>query len=267
VKPYLSICASYRWEGPYLREWVAFHRVAGVEKFFLYDNLSDDEHLEALAPYLDDGTVELCHWPTYPKGQMAAYRHCVTEHAGDSRWIAFIDVDEFLFSPAGRPLSDVLSRYERWPGVGVNRVTFGTSGHERRPPGLVIESYTRRIEIPGVKESVKSVVDPARANSPLNPHVFSYSEGAAVDERDQPLDGTFSPTGSCSDLRINHYYTKSEEELQLKFSRPHAGGNMRRGAASAGKGLRDDRLYGVPDDTILRYLPDLRAELERVARP
>jgi hypothetical protein len=32
---YLSICAMYRNEAPYLREWVAFHRLMGVERFYL----------------------------------------------------------------------------------------------------------------------------------------------------------------------------------------------------------------------------------------
>ena len=263
MKPYLSICASYKWEGPYLREWVAFHRVVGVERFFLYDNDSDDEHLAALAPYAEEGTVELRHWPEYP-GQMKAYAHCLAEHAGDSRWIAFVDVDEFLFSPQGRPLPEVLARYERWPGVGVNRVTFGTSGHETRPDGLVIESYGRRLEVPGMTSSVKSVVDPTRATHPLNVHVFAYTEGEAVDEHEEPLNGAFAQSPSCDDLRINHYYTKSDEELLRKHTRPQAGGRMREGASFAGKGIRDDRRFGVPDDTIQRYLPALRAELERV---
>src|SRR5215212_567322 len=162
-KPYLSICASYRWEGPFLREWVAFHKLVGVERFFLYDNDSDDEHREALAPYVDEGTVDVLHWPEYPMGQVKAYAHCLEAHAGDARWIAFVDVDEFLFSPAGRPVPEVLRRYERWPGVGVNRVLFGASGHETRPPGLVVENYVRRLEIPGLTSSVKSIVDPARA--------------------------------------------------------------------------------------------------------
>ena len=34
---YLSICAVYRDEGPYLREWIEFHRLVGVERFYLYD--------------------------------------------------------------------------------------------------------------------------------------------------------------------------------------------------------------------------------------
>jgi hypothetical protein len=267
VKPYLSICAIYRWEGPYLREWVAFHRTVGVERFFLYDNNSDDDHLEALAPYVDEGTVELQHWPRYPNGQYPAYAHCLTEHAQDSRWIAFLDVDEFLFSPIGLPLPEILARYERWPGIGVTRVTFGTSGHERRPAGLVLESYTRRLEHPGTGNSVKSVVDPARTLHPLNPHVFAYTEGEAVDEQEQPLEGAFSPTRSSAELRINHYFTKSDQEMVLKMSRPDASGQVRKVADAnpPGKGIRDDRRVGVPDDTILRYLPALHAELDRVA--
>ena len=35
---YLAICAIYRDEAPYLREWIEFHRLVGVEHFFLYDN-------------------------------------------------------------------------------------------------------------------------------------------------------------------------------------------------------------------------------------
>ena len=54
-KPYLSICAIYRWEGPYLREWVAFHKLMGIERIYLYNNRSEDDgHREALAPYVDD---------------------------------------------------------------------------------------------------------------------------------------------------------------------------------------------------------------------
>jgi hypothetical protein len=265
MKPYLSICASYRWEGPFLREWVAFHRVVGVERFFLYDNNSDDEHLEALAPYIEDGTVVLRHWPEYPMGQVKAYANCLDEHAGDSRWIAFIDIDEFLFSPSGDQLPEVLRRYEAWPGVGVNRVLFGASGHETRPAGLVVENYTRRLEIPGMVESVKSVVDPGRAARPLNPHVFEYTDGHAVDELERPLEGTFAQAPSRELLRINHYYTKSDEERVVKFSRPHAGGWHREGPSFRGKALREDRRFGVDDDMILRYLPALRDELERVA--
>ena len=178
-KPYLSICAIYRWEGPYLREWVAFHRLMGVERFFLYDNRSDDEHREALAPYLEDGTVELTEWPMFP-GQVQAYTDCIERHREDSRWIAFIDIDEFLFSPTGRPLPEVLARYERWAGVGVNRVTFGTSGHETRAAGpRAGELHAAHRRIPSArKTAIKSIVDPRRVVRGPGPAPLRVSRGA-----------------------------------------------------------------------------------------
>ena len=39
---YLAICAIFRDEAPFLDEWIAFHRLMGVEHFFLYDNGSVD---------------------------------------------------------------------------------------------------------------------------------------------------------------------------------------------------------------------------------
>jgi hypothetical protein len=238
----------------------------GVERFFLYDNRSDDEHLDALAPYLNDGTVELTEWPMFP-GQVQAYTDCIERHRDDSRWIAFIDIDEFLFSPTGRPLPEVLARYERWAGVGVNRVTFSTSGHETRPPGLVLENYTRRIVVPNTrKTAIKSIVDPRRVARALGPHHFEYLEGQLVDEAENPLEAQHSVTDTCDVLRVNHYFTRSEEERMAKLHRPRAGGGeLRPEVIRAGQGIREDRRFGVDDDAILGHLPALRAELERVA--
>src|SRR6478672_10434930 len=100
---YLGVAAIYRWEAENLREWVAFHRVVGVDRFFLYDNASEDDHLEALAPFVEDGSVTVHPWPVFP-GQGSAYDHALARHGGEVRWIAFLDVDEFFFSPTGRPL-------------------------------------------------------------------------------------------------------------------------------------------------------------------
>ena len=49
---YLAACTIYRDDAAYLAEWIEFHRLMGVERFFLYDNGSTDDHREVLAPYL-----------------------------------------------------------------------------------------------------------------------------------------------------------------------------------------------------------------------
>ena len=52
---YLAACTIYRDDADYLGEWIEFHRLVGVERFVLYDNGSTDDHLDVLAPYLEEG--------------------------------------------------------------------------------------------------------------------------------------------------------------------------------------------------------------------
>ena len=265
---YLSICAVYRDEAPYLREWVEFHRLVGVERFFLYDNRSGDEHREVLAPYVADGSVTIHDWPQWP-AQIQAYDHCLKQHSEDSRWIAFIDLDEFLFSPEGTPLAGVLREFEEFPGVGVNWAVFGSSGHRTTPAGLVIESYLRRTDDPGINRHIKSIVDPRRVRGFCVPHFFMYDQGLAVDEQQRPITGPpYSHTDGVSfdRLRLNHYATKSEEEFRLKLARGPADSSIpKRERFSEAQLARIARQYDeVEDRTILMHLPQLR---ERLASP
>jgi hypothetical protein len=253
---YLAVCAIYRDEAPYLREWIEFHRLVGVERFFLYDHESVDAHLAVLAPYLEGGIVEVSPAPEFP-WQTRSYTDCLQRHADDARWIAFIDIDEFLFSPLGRPVSDVLREYERWPGVGVNWVNFGSSGHRDQPPGLVIGSYPYRAISPDGERTVKSVVDPTRAVRALDAHSFDYRDGHAVDERRRAITGDprfRSESASVERLRINHYTTKSESEWRKKRERV---------AVAFGKPRPPrDPLHGiVRDEVVQTYVPLVKRRL------
>jgi hypothetical protein len=255
---YLSVCAIYRDEASYLREWIEFHRLVGVERFFLYDNRSVDDHLDVLRPYIEEGIVVLHDWPM-PQGQLPAYEHCVSEHGGESRWIAFIDLDEFLFSPTGRPLPEVLVEYERWPAVGANWAVFGPSGHVRRPPGLVIENYVERLDV-AANKTIKSIVDPSRVTRFLGVHRFGYDRLGTVDENHYPIFGGQTKSVSFERLRINHYFTKSVEEYRERSDRKRPDPAM---VEREFDPVRLSRWEEVAerDETILRYLPALRRAL------
>ena len=258
-KPYLSICAIYKDEAQYLPEWIEFHRLVGVERFFLYDNRSTDNHLEVLSPYVEDGTVVLNDWPLYP-GQVQAYNHCLEEHRHDSRWIAFLDLDEYLFSPTGLPLSDVLPDYERFPGVAVNWLMFGTSGLRDTAPGLVIETHLQRGR--EAWQYIKHIVDPARVVRCNTIHAFAYDFQTAVDENGVPIIFKAGRTQftSTSRLRINHYYLKSEAVARAKLAtpKPDGGGPREYDFDTLDRELNEER-----DEEILRYAPAVRAALEK----
>jgi hypothetical protein len=259
-RSYLSICAIYLNEADYMREWLEFHRIVGVERFFLYNNRSEDRHLEVLAPYVEDGTVVLHDWPMRP-GQSPAYDDCLRNHGAESRWIAFIDIDEFLFSPLQRPLPEVLADYESHPGVAVNWVGFGTSGHRTKPSGLVIENYVRRAKLPLLNRHIKSIVNPVEAVRALSPHWFEYRSGLPVDENFNPVDGPVNDGGSFSRLRLNHYVTKSEEEFRAKIAKPRAEGPPLVGRAN--EKMHRGKLNEQEDFEITVYAPAVREALRR----
>jgi hypothetical protein len=250
---------TYRDEAPYLREWLEFHQIVGFERFFLYDNGSADAHEEVLAPYVERGTVSVEKWPGEVR-QHEAFDHCLAVHAADARWIAFIDADEFLFSPRGRLVSEVLEDYEEFPGVGVNMVRYGTAGHVTKPPGFVIENYLCRSMNPEVRW-VKNIVQPARTKRCLGVHAFEYRSGHAVDVAKRPLDGWLTQSVVQSRLRINHYHTKSLEELQAKYAKTRADTGELRPPLDLEALLRQEARY-KRDEHILRYLPQLKARLE-----
>jgi glycosyl transferase family 92 len=268
-RAYLAACTIYRDDADYLAEWIEFHLLAGVERFFLYDNASTDHHLDVLGPYLEEGIATRHEWPFpwlghngRPKALAAAFEHCAGTHRDDARRIAFLDVDEFLFSPTGAKLPEVLRDYDEFPGVVVSRAEFGPSGHETKPAGLVIESYLERRALRTDEQAAyKSIVDPAQVNLCLSAHSFTYRAGLPVDEERRPLDPLRHVTRKpvvWSRLRVHHYFTRSEEERRRKAALWGEAGSMRRVPTTPVA----ERRY-MPDDTLAAHA---RAVHEALAR-
>ncbi len=269
---YLAVCAIFRDESPQLAEWVTFHRLQGVERFWLYDNRSADDWRSALAPELRSGLVEVTPWPLEP-GQLAAYADCLSRHRDDARWIAFIDLDEFLFSPSGCSLPEVLRRFDSHPAVVVNWRTYGTSGYLERPDGLVVERFVWRMRADRpLNEHVKSIVYPRRTSTWVqNPHMFRLY-GSAVGEDGRPVNTAFRVPPTTDLLRINHYWSRSVADGRVKLANPRADTgaidrrDILRRHLSDGIEERDDGLLPgdeIRDDTMSRFLPALKTELAR----
>jgi hypothetical protein len=159
-------------------------------------------------------------------------------------------VDEFLFSPRMVPVPQVLADHEDLPAVAALWMIFGTSGHETPPPGLVLENYTWRRTLPRPIWAWKSIVDPRHTRRARTAHEFRYTDP----EVRRPVPAF----ASLDDLRLNHYITRSEQELKAKLEAPEAAtGGLR-------KARLEDLLRTDPrcaDETILSYAPALREAL------
>jgi Glycosyltransferase family 92 len=107
-------------EGRYLREWIEFQRLMGVEQVYLYDNGSTDNTNEVVAAYVAEGFVITIPWITFDvkaHSQFQSYAHALCNFGPQFRWMAFIDLDEFVFPVTARNLVEVLSGYEDCPAL------------------------------------------------------------------------------------------------------------------------------------------------------
>lgn len=231
----LAACAIFKDEAAYLDEWLTFHAGVGVDHFYLYDNASSDAFRPVLAPWIASGKVTLVDWPR-PSSQTAAYDDCLRRARRQARWVAFFDIDEFLFSPGGRALPSVLEPYDDLPAVFVYWRLYGSSGHQTPPAGPVLEAFTRRLGdeeaehvVPagttGKPRQGKSIVNP-RAARRMGVHLPMLRYGIPLDERRRPVPMGDEPPArmSCDVLRLNHYWSRSIADLVGKSARGRADG-------------------------------------------
>ena len=132
--------------------------------------------------------------------------------------MAFLDDDEFVFPAEADLLPDALRSYDSYAGVGVCWLMFGSSGHQTRPSGLVTENFRRRAA--GVNEHVKCIVNTTKVVKPaVIGHAFECLPGERiVDENFCTLDGPFASHPSAEIICLNHYISKSFEEMRQRRS-------------------------------------------------
>ncbi|MDH5699981.1 MAG: glycosyltransferase family 92 protein [Nitrospirota bacterium] len=268
---YLTACAIIKNEAPYLKEWLEFHKLMGVEKFLLYDNGSTDQTRDVLLPYLKTGFVEVIPWENFLQGanhQHLAYAHACVHMAHKTEWLAFLDADEFLFSPQGSALSTILKELEEFPSIGVFLYCFGPSGHRAKPEGLVIENYTLRLpEDDWQNTQYKSIVRPHLIRSVISAQRFHHrlNNIPAYNEEGKPLLHSTHHMHTSKRLRINHYAAKSLKELEAKIQRPYFWDSEKIDKRRAEKMKQHTKLTeaSVQDLTITRFAPELQKAMNR----
>lgn len=138
----ISICAIFKNEAPYMKEWIEYYLLIGIDHFYLYNNNSEDDYKSILQPYIDKGLVTLIEWPDIP-GQISAYKNWYENYRYETNWCTFIDLDEFLCPIKDVNIKDWLKKHNKYPLYAIYWKMFGTSGIiEPDKDKLVIEQYT-----------------------------------------------------------------------------------------------------------------------------
>lgn len=238
----LAICTIQRNNAQDIREWIIYHSIVGVSKFYFLSHMSEDNTKEVIFQLISEGyDIEYSeldetsgeNW--YPI-QVNFYKNTYKQNYFKHNWMAFIDGDEFLVPVKENNLLDVLKKYENQSleALGVHWVCYGSSGNVFNKKGLIIENYKYRMQFNHRLYSdnhhrpnmhIKSIVKCIYSNLECygeNMHIFK------LDTRDELLRPfnldppywfyDYPREPSFSEIRINHYYTKSLQHfMQNKF--------------------------------------------------
>lgn len=268
---YISVCSIFQNEALYLKEWIEYNRLIGVEHFYLFNNDSTDNYLEVLQPYISEGVVDVIDWPSLDKtqswmqDQMNAYNYCIKKTEGITAWLAIIDVDEFIV-PVQKPnlvkfLADFDPRKEIG-GIKMHFQLYGTSFLSTLPTDrLMIESFT-----------LKAPTDYASKNFPNNTVIKSIVRPEAI-EKYKVHSGTYKagyttfPKGGydrfltpvqIEQIRLNHYWTRAEDFFYaVKIGRRMRFTGVERKRIE--QKLTD--LNQVEDKVIFKFVPELRSRM------
>lgn len=257
-----AVCAIFKDEAPFFREWIEYHKLMGAEHFFLYNNESTDSFLDVLDPYINEGIVEVINWnePDFQfSGQKKAYWDCIQKNSGIVKWLAVIDIDEFIVPKLDDTLTALLSKYDQKEvgGLCINWQMFGTSNvakiesHELLTERLTLkaeENYNENLH-------VKSIVRPERVIEPPHVHYFEYQPGCYhVNTNGEPLPNSSRTASVLTDqAQINHYWTKDE----CFFFNQKVPRRLQWGDSMENIMSRLDTLNQIPDYSILRFVPQL----------
>lgn len=252
---FLAMCAIAKNEGRYLQEWIEYHKMLGVEKFYLYDNESEDNTQEVLRPYIEKGLVEYTFFPG-KKMQLKAYKDCTRKHKRDAQYISFLDIDEFIVPKKHKTIPDYLHSLGKFSGVQINWVCYGSGGARTRTPGFVIERF-RDHSLPDdlLNRHIKVIVNPRRILGFFSAH-RPVILGIYIDSNRNRVTKSFWKRVPITDqIQVNHYAIKSYEEFLEKRSRGRARFNRTRGLGYFEKFDKND----IKNATIMeKHVEELR---------
>ena len=252
---------------PYVKEWINYYLLAGVDHFFIYDNDSEDNFKEVLQPYVDAGLVTYIFYPGKHK-MLEAYTDAINEFKFECRYMACIDDDEFIL-PKSKPTipevaDEILADNPMAAALSMHWQFYGSNYQEKADYNRgVLDRFTKRSD--KVDNMVKTLLNPRLTRHFVDPHNAIYFFTCnAVNENRQIVIGSVDQNPPTNDkIVVNHYHTKSLEEFILRKSLTDAnfGYTFTKEVIEERFRKVNEGTNNVFDDDILKYRDERRKAL------
>jgi hypothetical protein len=207
-------------ENEYINEWLKWHIDIGFEHFYIYDNGSKTPIQESV----EEQYLPLCTFIDYSSGysclQPDCYNHALNNYGPFTKWLAFIDTDEFIRTIDGKKINDFLKEFEEFDGLYVKWIMYNANGLYYKDNRPQRERFTQISSYDEWKPCGKSIIQPSKIKI-MGTH---FPAGVIGQYKMVDSNKNLKRTGleSFSDeekIVIDHYFTRSFEEWQEKAAR------------------------------------------------
>ena len=243
--------------GDYLKEWLDYYLLAGVDHFYFYDHESIDDTKKILQPYIDKGLVDYCIWPD-EMGLMSAYNDAIVKSRFKTEYLAIIDDDEFLLPLVNESLSSIVDKIfvdnKHAGGLCVTWRLFGSSGYVNKPIEGTLRAFCKREDDKKLRaRHGKLIINPRRVLYMLDPHYAEYIVGYhQISEYGDQLFRNYNTKSDCM-ICLNHYMVKSAEEWKIRRGRIPADNRKSSMRPDSQFSVLNSYTNDIYDDSILRY--------------
>lgn len=145
------LCCIGRRENAYIREYVGYNKALGFTNICLFDNNYDGEEdfRDVIGDYIDNGFVILKDYRNRKVCQLDAYNECYRTYGEEYDWIAFFDIDEFMFVNCNKTIGEYLARpeFNGFDMLHINWLLFGDSGQLRNDGRGILQRLTQHLDI------------------------------------------------------------------------------------------------------------------------
>lgn len=140
----LSAGAVFKNESHILDEWIQHYLFHGFEHLYLINDNSTDNFLPIIDKYKEHVTLFNSDVVCNTVGrQDIIYNTYLKPILHETKWIAIVDLDEFMYSPYYIDVKHVIKKYEKYSQIKVEWNHFGSNGYIQQPQ-KVVESFTKR---------------------------------------------------------------------------------------------------------------------------
>lgn len=154
--------------------------------------------------------------------QIEAYTDCIKKHKYETKWMAFIDADEFIRPLNNENINDFLKDYENYMGIYIEWLVYNANGLIKKDISIPVrERFKQLCDYTLIATTRgKSIVQPRKITG-MSAHfpITSYNKSTMVDSDFNKVDLRKKYDCPLDKIVIDHYFTKSYEEWCEKINK------------------------------------------------